>query len=155
MTYNSTSSNNHAALYSLPCAFSSSNLLHISSSNRASIPFICGKQQGAFLLSKTRIRYPHTAPTVKMSSSETSIPFVIAESDSTHKIISLTSSDGAEIKAYLATPPDITSVNGRGVILMTDVLGYENPDTRAVARLLASRGLPTSTLTYPSKLHHT
>lgn len=53
--------------------------------------------------------------------------------------------DKSSINAYLATPKEGTDDIETGVVLYTDILGFDNEDTRKVADLLASHSIPTST----------
>lgn len=58
--------------------------------------------------------------------------------------LQLHAADGALINAYIALPErGTTAAAGRGVVLMTDILGYANEETRDVARRAARAGLPT------------
>lgn len=63
--------------------------------------------------------------------------------------ITLTSQDGCQLGAYFVHPEDVSEVDGRGVILLTDILGYKNEDTRSVAKRFAEGGLPTGKDFYP------
>lgn len=54
--------------------------------------------------------------------------------------------DGAEVAAYLSVPSeDVTAVTGRGVVVLTDVLGHRNDDTRRFAESLVDAGITIST----------
>lgn len=58
----------------------------------------------------------------------------------------LDSKDKKRIGAFLVTPQrEEPALRTSAVILMSDIMGYENEDTRGVARRLASEGLTTST----------
>lgn len=53
--------------------------------------------------------------------------------------------DKSSINAYLVTPKEGTDDIEAGVVLYTDILGFDNEDTRKVADFLASHSIPTST----------
>lgn len=57
--------------------------------------------------------------------------------------ISLTTKDNKTIKAYMAIPK-LDPAPKAGIVLFSDVFGYESPETRKVADYLASHSLPTS-----------
>lgn len=56
--------------------------------------------------------------------------------------LTLETHDGIQIGAFLTMPSH--SCTQRAVILMTDIFGYKDEETRGVARRLARSGLTTS-----------
>jgi hypothetical protein len=61
--------------------------------------------------------------------------------------LQLKAGDGSAISAWRVTPMSQAAIAayGRGVVLLSDVLGYENEDTRAFATTLAEFGISVST----------
>lgn len=91
--------------------------------------------------SSTISAYPtdkESQPSVEMSTSSTGTSTLDEE-------LLLQSPDGTQIAAFLTVPQQpVVQPDNRAVILLSDILGYKNEDTRAVARLFASSGLITS-----------
>lgn len=68
--------------------------------------------------------------------------------------ISLRAEDGSDFVAYISIPATVDDArNTPTVVLMTDILGCQNEDTRDVANRLASEGFPTSTLATSVCIH--
>lgn len=62
----------------------------------------------------------------------------------TGRDLTLTADDGGSIAAWITEPEAYDEpIPGTGVILMTDVLGHENEETRSYAQTLAEAGIPT------------
>lgn len=87
-----------------------------------------------------RLYYPRSSSTPRRPVQAT------VTSGPTHEIstseVSIPTSDNSTISAYLATP-NLTPAPKAGVVLLSDINGFETPDTRKVADLLASHALPT------------
>lgn len=63
------------------------------------------------------------------------------------KEIILQAEDGSDFVAYITVPATVNDGSSTPtMVLMTDILGCQNDETRGVARRLASEGFPTSTL---------
>lgn len=60
--------------------------------------------------------------------------------------VHLVAKDGEQVAAYFVQPKDSSVSMGRGVLLMSDILGYINEETRNVARRLALEGFPTGAI---------
>lgn len=60
------------------------------------------------------------------------------------------STDDASIDAYLTVVEEGPDVQRAGVILLSDIYGLDNEDTKKVADLFASYSIPTSTFFNPS-----
>jgi hypothetical protein len=60
--------------------------------------------------------------------------------------LKLIAGDGSVISAWKVTPMSQAAITayGRGVVLLSDVLGYENEDTRAFATALSEFGISVS-----------
>ena len=100
------------------------------------------RTKAAFVSFIPRRPHPQSSPSrVCRRSAQTSMAAgpALMEED-----LKLTSRDGTSIGAFL--------VHGRSgsfekaILLLTDILGYTNEDTRNVARRMATAGFPTSTL---------
>lgn len=62
------------------------------------------------------------------------------------KNIKLTAPSGRVVDAWMSTPSDnFVPATGRGILVLTDVFGYKNEDTRQFAESLVDHGMSIST----------